>query len=636
MNLHALLLWGISVRTRSIIISQSQVTECVRSDSGLACSLKLLLNAVVTTGSTGTDAVVIESVVDGAGNQMNLASPISIQVSKAAVFVRYSLEYVGDVNSQPVEVIGATSVLACSSGISSIAHNPTCGSLFYNGKVVKHSEGYCCTCSLDQMLGLSRTERGNAPCNLLSGFSSNGASVHCLRWGTLWYSLFNVMTPSVHSTVYVTSDQGLNITVNAEKPAGTDVINATLNVTASLIGSFQWSRPPTDWGQSSMAACPNIPGSPNVAPSDIRVSNYDPKNPFRYGLLVSKERVDLTGDTCNKIGVSYSAFANNQGNRCSGNVGDCLNNQLDNLWVTSKPENMIHYQLCASIGGEFVENEGYRLSCVLSDSASDIPTQVLIALNADRVLLVRNSSYGVIVNVTTSTDIEALTQHTTVGVLIENTGNLTSQYNVAIQNCSSKSLICPLQSTVLSLLPKELKLVDIKIEDSDVSGGNYSCTAVLADSEGIVLSSMSFTLNISATSTDRGSQESGATEGDYNSSSTSQQSSGSGCEACGGFFSVLCFISHECWSGLGSLFGALGGIGVFLALMTKFGGWTLMWSLLKCLCGSCCKSRKQQKRRNSDTEQMSAPYFYPATNPMDHLAYMHMQHHPYMQRIDPI
>ena len=600
--------------SRSIVISQSQITNCIRQQNGgLSCSLELLLNAVVTTGSEGTDAILVESILDDTGNPIKLASPISISVSKAPVIVRYSLVYVSDVNSEPREVIGTTSLISCSTGSSSLLRNNACGALYFNGAYVRNSEGYCCACTLDQMLGLGSAERGNTGCNLLSGVSSDGAFVHCLRWGSLWYSIFEIVTPAVDSKVLVTGDAGLDMLLDSQKPSSTEIINGTLNVTASLVGSFQWSRPPSDWGQSSYAACPNIAGSPNADPEDPRIRTYDSNNPCKLGMLISKTAFDLTGDSCNKIGVSHYAFVNDQANRCSGQIGNCLHNQIEGIWDSSKPGDFIPDQLCATIGGTFIENDGFRLSCALMDSSSDVPTQILIRMNAKDISLISNASSGIILNVTTSNDLQALSQKTTVSVLIQNTGNLTSQFNVGIRDCSSASLMFPLSSSIISILPHRNATVDIKIDDSQIAGGNYTCDAFLTDGRGQELSSFSFRLSITATSTDRGSQESSGNSGESNATAVSPNgASAGGCERCSGFFSVFCFLSNKCWSGLGSLLGTVGGIGLVLGLMTKFGGWTIIWKLLKCICSSCCNSStKPAKRRYSDTEiPTEAQYFY--------------------------
>ena len=62
---------------------QSQVTKCRRSPGGRMCSLKILINSIVTTGVNGTESIEVSSVVDDAGVVRVLVQPINIQVRVA-------------------------------------------------------------------------------------------------------------------------------------------------------------------------------------------------------------------------------------------------------------------------------------------------------------------------------------------------------------------------------------------------------------------------------------------------------------------------------------------------------------------------------------------------------------------------
>ena len=45
-------------------------------------------------------------------------------------------------------------------------------------------------------------------------------------------------------------------------------------------------------------------------------------------MVIAREKV---GDECNKIGVSFSAFRN-ENERCSKPVNSCINNQIDDMY----------------------------------------------------------------------------------------------------------------------------------------------------------------------------------------------------------------------------------------------------------------------------------------------------------------
>ena len=641
-----MLLFGIP--SFAYVISQSQVESCIRRSSGLSCSLSLLINSVVTSGSNGTESIVVSSVLDQTGTVRNLRTPITVNVTKGPVFVRYSLVYTVDVNSKPREVVSTTSLLGCVSDTSQLGSNPSCGYLYYRASRIRYSEGFCCKCSFDQLLGLGSHHRGGVQCNLLTSLFTNGASVHCLRWGPIWYSLFRIMTPAIESSVWVTfgdedSSSPTRLLLTAQSPVASSIsVNNTLNVTARLVGSFTWTRPPTDWGLQMYAASPNVAASTSVsALEDIRVKNSSPLDPFRYGMLVPMSNVDLSGDTCNKIGVSFSGFVNNQGNRCSAYTGECLENQLDDFWSALMTKRTLQQgvntcmsvseSLCSSIGGKFVQNDGYRLSCVLSDTSADSPTQVLIQLNAKDVAIIRNDAIGIIVDVSVTTHV-ALTQTANIEVLVQNTGSLRSQFLISIRDCLPQGLLLPLSASDISIGPNTTDTVQIKVEDSNVTGNMYTCAALMTDADGVELSKVKFVFNTTDLVNVRGSQSTDNSTGtaeEADESIEDIEGRADTCSSnCSSFFDVVCFVSHACWSKLGSLVGTIAGVGTFFTLMTKFGGWQLLWGVGKSICCCAGSGNSARKRRMSDID-----YIENAPNPHQKRAvYMYppyQQSHPY-------
>jgi hypothetical protein len=47
-------------------------------------------------------------------------------------------------------------------------------------------------------------------------------------------------------------------------------------------------------------------------------------------MILPESMVDLTGQTCNRVGVGYWAFRN-EANKCRNYVGSCIQNQPDEL-----------------------------------------------------------------------------------------------------------------------------------------------------------------------------------------------------------------------------------------------------------------------------------------------------------------
>ncbi len=567
----------------------------------------------MSTGSNGTEAIEIASFIDTDGRIQQLLDPITLSISKDPSYVRYSLVYVGDVNSKPKEVVGTTGMLSCAADPSSLTSNTVCGSLILNGYPVQFSEGFCCACSLDQMVGLGSHHRGELQCNLLSGLFGSGASVHCLRLGDIWYSLFRILTPTVESRITVSVNRNQSVYVSAQKPFESIFVNDTLNVTARLVGSFSWVRPATDWGLSAYAAAPNIPGS--IVSTDVRSMEWSPSNPFMKGLLVPISQVDLSGKTCNKIGVSHAAFVNNQANRCTGFVGDCLSNQIEDLWLKSKADDLIPSKVCQPIGGSFVANDGYRLSCKLDDSSSDVPTQVLIEMNAQDIRFIENRSRGKIVDVATTSSIVALVQKTTTFVTIANMGELKSDFLVSIVDCYPDGLLFPLAGMRISLDNGCTAVLKIKTEDSRISGSNYTCTAILSDPDANWLDSHVFSFSITSVVTDRGTQA-GGPDGTAETPVGAPGSLVDVCEtSCTGFFSVLCFISHGCWTKLLKLVGTFGGIGIVGFVLTKAGAWSIFWRIARQFGGCCCRKSLKENPKSQGKEVSSS-----------HEGFRHMSH----------
>jgi hypothetical protein len=571
----------------------------VKTNDSLGCKIKLLINSVVSTGVNGTESIVVSSVKDLDGKERVLQQPIALTVSKSPLVVRYALMYVADVNSKPFENVGTTSLLNCMSDSSAPSTNSVCGSLFIGEKRVPSSEGFCCPCTLDQMLGFGSHQRSNIQCNLFTGLFGTGASIHCLRWGKIWYSLFRLNTPSLEATVHITLDSGADLSLSSQAPVSTASVNGTFNITGRLVGSFGWKREPTDWGLSYMAASPNIPGSSIV--DDERFTNWDPRDPFKYGLLIPQTQIDLSGRSCDKIGVSHNAFINNQGNRCTGHVSDCLHNQIEDIWSVATRDDLIPRKLCQAIGGRFLHGDGYSLSCELAESSSDVPTSVLIEMNAMDVKIVTNVSIGVIANISSSTEIHALVQKTWVYIIVKNTGQLMSEFIVSISTCSPPSLSLPLSAHRLSIGSDESSEISIKIEDSQIVGANYSCTASLTDPDGALLDSKVFTLTIDSVETDRGAQESDGGSSDAARAGTSNTLTDACSADCSSFFSLLCFVEHLCWERLGWLLGTLGGSSLLLFLFSKLGVYSVLWRVIKGCCSGSVKTKSSAHPGPSQT-----------------------------------
>lgn len=189
-------------------ISSSSISNCVLDGSSaveeaqLSCQQKMVVALSVTNeqGPTETIEAIVETAVDADGDVKRLAHPMTFTMSKSEAYIIYPITYVQTTNAAPYEETIYTNIVGCDDGNAS--QDPTCGWFVQNnGNVVPHSQGYCCSCSLMQLLGISdSSSRAGLSCSL---FGPDSSSAHCLRFSELWYDAFEIGTAYVSYTITV-------------------------------------------------------------------------------------------------------------------------------------------------------------------------------------------------------------------------------------------------------------------------------------------------------------------------------------------------------------------------------------------------------------------------------------------------
>jgi hypothetical protein len=176
------------------------------------------------------------------------------------------------------------------------------------------------------MVGISdQSTRVGLDCTL---FGTQGASAHCLRFGTLWYDVYAVGIATTYYEIEVTLRTTIqtnsghlqafseSVTLSVEQPIQT---TSDQQLIAKLIGDFAaFQQYPVLVEKYLM-----IPSKPA---SDPRVTAG-----ARNWMLIDKTDTALDGTVCNKIGVSFEAFRNEYG-ACEKVPGSCLNNQLEDFY----------------------------------------------------------------------------------------------------------------------------------------------------------------------------------------------------------------------------------------------------------------------------------------------------------------
>ena len=144
-----------------------------------------------------------------------LANPIQITVTKTNSEIRYPLSFVQMFASSLEEQIIYQSdflIDGCIDGAN--AANPTCGwAKTSSGENIPNSQGYCCTCALAQMLGLSdQRTRASLDCTQIG---MRASSAHCLRYGSLYYSAFGVGSAQTYFSINITLQQSGSVVRNS-------------------------------------------------------------------------------------------------------------------------------------------------------------------------------------------------------------------------------------------------------------------------------------------------------------------------------------------------------------------------------------------------------------------------------------
>lgn len=231
---------------------------------------------------------------------------------------------------------------ACNAGANS--QTPTCG--WYtesNGYIVPNSQvrdpwfsfsasfsthlkdqkGYCCSCSLGEVIGISDEQsRANLDCSL---FGSDASSAHCLRFNDLWYDVFAVGQAEVHYDITISLlrfDEGSQSYVQEDmvlSPSKTIVTSATGDIVAKLIGDFAPFQQFPVFEEKLLMVASQPQDHPRVTAG---VQDW---------MIVDKTLVELSGLECNKIGVSFEGFRTESG-ACRNRVGSCLRNQLEDFY----------------------------------------------------------------------------------------------------------------------------------------------------------------------------------------------------------------------------------------------------------------------------------------------------------------
>jgi hypothetical protein len=537
------------------IISKSSIELCEKRSnnttvSNLNCTQKLVLALSIENGKladTDSMEVFVSSVTDLKGDVQQLQNPFKITIQKSPVYLEYPCIYQQDFNFRPFEQIFQSDVFSCSDG--DLAPNPTCGWQYSNNKItIPYSQGFCCKCEFDQIIGIDTTTRNRgSTCGLLN-IGTGSASAHCLRFDKLWYSTYEIKPYQVNYVIDIIVTYKSNITnytneVVSLSPSNLVSTSREGNMIARLIGDFSPPTQPNDYTSYYLT----IPSYPETHQMVL-------EGPINW-MILPKSYFTLDGRECNKIGISYYAFRT-QSNACTVKIGECLNNQIYNYYqndIDLLASNKSPKYLLFSKTDEYNFYSYSKGEKKFSKKLNGVfNTLITLELIADDIKFIINISTGLIDFAMIDT-FESLSNDGLLTTQITNSGDLTAAFSLNF-NCSD--YILPIQGTQASLKPFESLEFKKPIFTLNSDFKSHYCNITLKDAIGGVLDRRSVNFNTTKV-IPINNQNTNSTDGETNSTSSQEYIELSCQQLCPGFFEFLCFVAHGCWGYLARTLGIL-------------------------------------------------------------------------------
>ncbi|KAH9578158.1 Generative cell specific-1/HAP2 domain [Trypanosoma melophagium] len=529
--------------TEALVVASSSIEYCERGslNEAFPCEKKMIITLAVESGQMEDveEVVLVREAVDktnSGGNAQVMFEPVRLTTRKSRVQYRYPVFYERNFNAEPYEQQVTTNVFSgCRDTPDTSA---TCGVVLDRfGNPIPYSEGFCCNCGICQLAGVCPSNsRSVQTCNLfgMTGMAS------CLRFGEIWYSGYNLGSPTAWYRIHVgLSSNNKNSVNNKEETTlelGPDVLinsSSEFGALVRIVGDFTPSELPLDLAGKMLF----VPSSPKTHARVMAGS--------AEWIVLDKNLVTVDGRACNKVGVSYEGFSG-QGNRCNMYRGACLAGQLEHYRKSDleqeasggKGQYMIRFL------GEFDLTSGANSTSpyVAYWVRGSFSTMVTVIISADKLQYLISVSPGKIIaaGVTNST-FAASTGDGVLTATVRNTGTLTAQYTLSVGNCTTD--VHPMIGQSLSLKPQEevTRHFDLYVMDTN-SNGKKQCGVALQDARGTVVDTKIVEFHVTPVGWTNGTQGGdapsdggGAVEGEGRSA----------CSHCK-FYNLFCFLKYRC------------------------------------------------------------------------------------------
>lgn len=142
------------------LISSSNIQTCYNSSNSMNCSKKIMVSlSLENSQMTGSEVMnaFIQEMTSENNSKANLKTPLKISMGKSQVLAIYELAYFQDFNNKPMERVIESNVFNCEADFYD--SRPTCGyAVNAANERILYSQGYCCRCSLLDILGLDKND----------------------------------------------------------------------------------------------------------------------------------------------------------------------------------------------------------------------------------------------------------------------------------------------------------------------------------------------------------------------------------------------------------------------------------------------------------------------------------------------
>ncbi|KRX06003.1 hypothetical protein PPERSA_01081 [Pseudocohnilembus persalinus] len=498
-------------------ISSSSVQKCETSSQSLLtdCQEKLVVTLTIENAQdevTENYSTYLTSVSNQTSNQSStsyITYPVKIELTKSQVYVIYELTYKQDFNNKPSEEVVTSSLMTCSD--SATSSNPTCGFDFNSdGSKITDSQGYCCSCSFSDIIGVGDDVTRANICSFLN-IGSGSAMAYCLNYDELWYSAYTIGSYYYYYEIDIdikTIDPKTGKTISTETlQLGTESSvshNEDNTILAKIIGDFTPINTPQTLSNYYLLK-PTTPSS-----------HHKVKAGKSGWMFIDKSLVTLDGSECNKIGVGYSAFKYES---------------------NKNPEYLIsgfgNFQSGALSSGKTILYQTVK---------GTMATMITLEMNADNITWTTILGAGSIDYVKIN-DFEALSNNGIMKIQITNVGNLASEFNI-VYNCST--YINSITTDSIYLASFETYIYEKKIQTSKEESETNSCTINLQDTNGNLLDRYDVDFNTTQVEYENKQGYSDDSEADVTYSSEPSSESEENCNDCS-WYNIVCKAGLYCY-----------------------------------------------------------------------------------------